>query len=296
MTLEDEDYKLNCVEYLGSPSSTQQCLSALITILTSSQRPERITALLGPEVDSQDHPHEPVGFIAWSYTEGHFIIIPNGFGTHGGGGGGGLEKALWLINFYQIPMDEAEINDKKQFQRIMTKSPMYSDIQFIQRAVHAFKIRSIRGYTTGTHKKNYTLKDIINWISFPYWLIEEELLPEVVNFEDRPDSAVFHCAKRLEIMIRQASESTPDKIGVPLVNEVIKLGGILEPIAPVASEKESWAHLYRGAMGAFRNPAGHRDQKLSQDDALGQIMTINMLVRKLKTDYPDKFKQKKKAY
>jgi hypothetical protein len=126
--------------------------------------------------------------------------------------------------------------------------------------------------------------------------MEEELLPEIIDFEERPGTTVFHCARRLEIMIRTASGSPESLFGKDLINHTMKDGQVLEPKGPIPSEREAWANLFRGAFGAFRNPAGHRDQQLSHKEAFGQIMTINTLAHKLKTDFPDAFKQKKKQW
>jgi hypothetical protein len=57
------------------------------------------------------------------------------------------------------------------------------------------------------------------------------------------------------------------------------------------NERLAWTHLFRGVVGAIRNPEGHRDQQLSLEDAIGQILTVNMLLRKLKQDFPDHFRQ-----
>ncbi len=45
-------------------------------------------------------------------------------------------------------------------------------------------------------------------------------------------------------------------------------------------------------MGAIRNPEGHRDQQLKLEDAIGQILTISMLLRKLKQDFRTSFRKK----
>ena len=44
-------------------------------------------------------------------------------------------------------------------------------------------------------------------------------------------------------------------------------------------------------IGAIRNPEGHRDQQLKLEDAIGQVLTVNMLLRKLKQDFPKKFRK-----
>lgn len=46
-------------------------------------------------------------------------------------------------------------------------------------------------------------------------------------------------------------------------------------------------------VGAIRNPEGHRDQQLKREDAIGQILTVNLLLRKLKNDFPERFQKEK---
>ncbi len=126
---------------------------------------------------------------------------------------------------------------------------------------------------------------------FPYWLIEPELLGDVKDIERNPGLAVFQAARRLERVIRSLDPSLAGLIGQDLINQAMREGRPWEPQGEAASERQAWANLFRGVVGAIRNPEGHRDQQLSLKDAIGQVFTLNMLLRKLKADFPDHFLQ-----
>lgn len=125
---------------------------------------------------------------------------------------------------------------------------------------------------------------------FPYWVIEPELLGDVKDIERNPGLAVFQAARRLEMVVRSFGPYDARLTGEPLVNEAMGTGRPFEPHGATPNERLAWTHLFRGAVGAIRNPEGHRDQQLSLEDAIGQILTVNMLLRKLKQDFPDTFR------
>lgn len=122
-------------------------------------------------------------------------------------------------------------------------------------------------------------------------MIEPELLNAVKDLEHHPGSAVFQATRRLEMLLRSLGGYPADLTGQALVNEAMGSGRPFEPHGATASEQQAWAHLFRGAMGAIRNPEGHRDQQLKREDAIGQILTVNMLLHKLKQDFPDAFRK-----
>jgi Protein of unknown function (Hypoth_ymh) len=62
------------------------------------------------------------------------------------------------------------------------------------------------------------------------------------------------------------------------------------PHGATVSETQAWANLFRGAVGAFKNPQSHRDVRLNTVDAAGQLLTVNLLISKLKADFPEQFK------
>lgn len=128
---------------------------------------------------------------------------------------------------------------------------------------------------------------------FPYWVIEPELLDDIKDLERNPGSAVFQAVRRLEIIVRNIGEYPAKLIGKPLIEEAMGESerGRLKPLGAIEDERQAWFSLFRGAIGAFKNPESHRDQQLKLEDAIGQILAVNMLLRKLKQDFPDKFRK-----
>jgi hypothetical protein len=122
-------------------------------------------------------------------------------------------------------------------------------------------------------------------------VIESELLNDIKDLERNSGSAVFQAARRLEMVIRSLDPSLAEQVGQPLINQTMSEGRPFEPHGATASERQAWAHLFRGVVGAIRNPEGHRDQQLKREDAIGQILTVNMLLRKLKADFPERFQK-----
>ncbi len=123
--------------------------------------------------------------------------------------------------------------------------------------------------------------------------MEPELLQDIKGLEHNPGSAVFQAVRRLEIIVRTIGEYPAKLIGKSLIEEAMGESerGRLKPLGATEDERQAWFSLFRGVIGAFKNPESHRDQQLKLEDAIGQILIINTLLRKLKQDFPDKFRK-----
>jgi hypothetical protein len=86
----------------------------------------------------------------------------------------------------------------------------------------------------------------------------------------------------LEDRIRAKAGRGNDRIGVPLVNEVLKTNPdetILQ-LSDDPGEHEGFCHICRGVMGAFRNPTHHRlVESMSREEALKVCAFIDNLLR-----------------
>lgn len=91
-------------------------------------------------------------------------------------------------------------------------------------------------------------------------MIEPELLDDIKDLERKPGSAVFQAARRLEMMVRSLDPSLTGFVGQDLINQAMSEGRPWEPHGEAASERQAWANLFRGIVGAIRNPEGNRDQ------------------------------------
>ena len=271
------------IQYLGRPGCTYPCVKAMVTILSSPYCCREITVLFCEQEPEEDS--AAVCFIVWDWLGCEITIVPDGFGTHSGTGGWGLAVVLSLIQFYQIPLKEKWVK-VEQFERIVHGHPTERDCQQLHQADFGAPSWPYCCRDFGTYLWAQTRYETTQ---FPYWLIEPELLNDIKDLERNPSSAVFQAARRLEILVREMGAFSADLTGQKLINEAMGNGKIWEPHGATADERQAWANLFRGAVGAIRNPEGHRDQQLKLKEAIGQILTLNMLLRKLKQDFPEKF-------
>lgn len=275
------------IQYLGQSGSTFPCVRAMVTILSSPYSCREITVVFREQ--PRGEADTDVCFIVWDWLGTEMTIVPDGCGTHSGTGGWGLGAVLALIQFYRIPLKEKWV-ESDQFERIVDGYPTERDCQELRQA--DFGAPSWPSTLREYEKRGHILwKDLPREISqFPYWMIEPELLNDVKDLSN-PGLAVFQAARRLEMILRAFDPSFAERTGQELVNEAMREGRQFEPHGETASERQSWTHLFRGMVGAFRNPESHRDQQLRLEDAVGQIFTVNLLLRKLKADFPDQFRQ-----
>jgi Protein of unknown function (Hypoth_ymh) len=273
------------IQYLGRSGTTYPCVEAMVTILTSPYRCREITVVFQEQQPGEDS--HAVCFVVWDWLDCEITIVPDGFGTHAGTGGWGLAVVLSLIQFYQIPLKEKWV-EARQFERIASGHLTARDREQLHQADHCSPSWPSHVGDFGSHlwaQAGYETAQ------FPYWLIEPELLGDVKDVERNPGSAVFQAARRLEMLVRALGPYPAELVGQGLINQAMGEGRPFEPKGATASGRQAWAHLFRGAMGAIRNPEGHRDQQLKLEDAIGQILTVNMLLRKLKQDFPNTFQK-----
>lgn len=276
------------VQYLGVPGVTNECIKALVTILTSPYPCREITILFCKEHEHPLHEeqHYSASFVAWDWLDSEVTIVPDGFGTHGGTGGWGLALALELIRFHAIPLKEKWIVDAEQFHRINRGTPTGRDLKDLRQS--EFGAPSWPAYMRNFGSRLWLQVTPHAYWRFPYWLLEPELWENVKGIEEDGDTATFRAVKRLEVVIRQLSGLDARLVGEELVNQAMREGGKLTPLGATSGEIQAWSNLFRGVMGAFKNPQSHRDVKLTIEDAAAQVLTVNLLIRKLRADFPDK--------
>jgi hypothetical protein len=276
------------IQYLGKRGTTYPCVQAMATILTSPYPCSEITVVFQEQARGEDH--TAVCFVIWDWLDYGMTIVPDGFGTHNGTGGWGLDVVLALIQFYQVPLKEKWV-ESDQFERIANGYPTPRDCEQLHQTDHCAPSWPL--HLQDYERRGHALwRDLPRDLSqFPYWVLEPELLGDVKDIERNPGLAVFQAARRLEMVVRSLDPSLAGLTGQDLINQAMREGRRWEPHGEAASERQAWANLFRGLVGAIRNPEGHRDQQLSLEDAIGQVLTVNMLLRKLKADFPDHFRQ-----
>jgi Protein of unknown function (Hypoth_ymh) len=281
---------------LGARGTTRPCVEAMVTILTSPYPPREITVLFcdehpgehpGEHLVDRENKHYAASFVVWDWLREGITIVPDGFGTHAGTGRWGLRFVLNLIEFYQIPLKEEWFEDVKQFERInegklteRDRKALYEPEYFAPGwPEYASECRKNLWHDAG--------RDVAQ--SFPFWLLEPEIVEYAKGIGKDADNVVFRAVKRLEVIIRELGGFDAHLLGENLVNEAMGAGKPFAPHGATTSEVQAWANLFRGTVGAFRNPQSHRDVKLSIEDAAAQLLTVNWLIRKLKADFPEKF-------
>ncbi|SMC07883.1 Protein of unknown function (Hypoth_ymh) [Sulfobacillus thermosulfidooxidans DSM 9293] len=274
------------VQYLGSRGVTLPCLQAVVTILASPYRCRNATVIFEKRAPGQTH--SAVCFAVWDWLDHPVTIIPDGFGTHGGTGGWGLAVALELFKFSKVPLAEYWASNI-QFERVASGFPTVKDINDIQRDSNWAP--SWPMYMRDFEERLWIEALNGDGVSFPYGLILPELLSDVRGFRDDPETCVLKAIKRLETAIRKMGEYSADLVGDNLISQAMGEKGVLQPKGEVKNEIQSWLLLYRGLIGAIRNPLSHRHVDMNFEFAMEQIIFVDLLLRKLKSDYPLQYEQ-----
>ena len=80
------------------------------------------------------------------------------------------------------------------------------------------------------------------------------------------ETAVFQAFKEVEVNVRNAAKLDPLDVGIDLMRKAFNpAGGPLTDSSVPKPEREAVAHLFAGAIGAYKNPSSHRNVDL--DDA-----------------------------
>ena len=149
----DEDYDYySSTQRLGQGGLTQPCTYAMAAVLTSAYKPEKVIAVIGSfgEIRAQS-----VLFVVWDWFYPGITIIPDGFGTHGGGGGAGLSTVLGLLKFYKTPLLQTWVYEKEAFRELADGTLTEEMFQQIRQATPynwnfypAAEVRKVRNGTS----------------------------------------------------------------------------------------------------------------------------------------------------
>jgi hypothetical protein len=273
-------------QFLGDCGSTQRCVKAMIAILTGPYRPSAVTVVFREM--KQDDTTTDVGFVVWDWIT-QATVIADGFGTHHGEGGRGFATICDMVQFYEIPLQEIWLKDD-QYERIVFGHPTNEDLEYVRH--HADPADAYNLLTLSQFRRQLWHERMPGFHTpVPYWMIEPELREDLKDIERNPDLAVFQVARRLEVIIREVCQLPAMVTGELLIHAALGGNKPLEPKGATTHEAESWVHLFQGIIGAFKEPHSHRDHPLKREDAIAQILAINLLLRKLKQDHPEQFQK-----
>ncbi len=93
---------------------------------------------------------------------------------------------------------------------------------------------------------------------------------------------MFQAFKEVEVAVRSAAKLGDDVYGVDLMSDAFKVkGGALTNTARTVPEQQATLSLFLGAVGAFRNPFGHRRVVLSDAVEAGEMISFASLLMRI---------------
>ncbi len=96
-----------------------------------------------------------------------------------------------------------------------------------------------------------------------------------------PELAVFEAMKQIEVRLRDLSGARSDEIGTKLARQALdaQKGPLTDQRLDVA-EREAIAHLFAGALGAFKNSTSHRIVEFEEPAlAADAVLLADLLMR-----------------
>lgn len=94
------------------------------------------------------------------------------------------------------------------------------------------------------------------------------------------DAAVFHAFKQVEVAVREAGGYAKTDYGTHLMRKAFNVNdGNLTAMDKPEAEKEAEAHLFAAAIGAYKNPGGHRDVEFTDKEAAEAVIFASHLLR-----------------
>ena len=91
--------------------------------------------------------------------------------------------------------------------------------------------------------------------------------------------AVFQAFKQVEVAVRKAGGYADTELGVILMRKAFGDKGPLTDLKQPPAEREARAHLFAGAIGAYKNPSSHRDVGHTAEEAAEVIIFASHLLR-----------------
>lgn len=94
--------------------------------------------------------------------------------------------------------------------------------------------------------------------------------------------AAIAALREVEIRVRELAGASESDIGVRLMGEAFKLGGVLHDPSLEKGESEAIMALFRGAIGVFKNPSSHRQVEFEDPTEASEVILLaDLLLRML---------------
>jgi len=96
------------------------------------------------------------------------------------------------------------------------------------------------------------------------------------------ESAVFEAMKAVEVAVREAAKLSLRDLGTDLMRKAFHAEtGPLTDLEAEKSEREARAHLFAGAIGAYKNPHSHRNVVLDDPQEAAEVIGLASLLLRL---------------
>jgi uncharacterized protein (TIGR02391 family) len=95
------------------------------------------------------------------------------------------------------------------------------------------------------------------------------------------ETAVFTAMREVEIALREASGADEEAYGQGLLGHGFGKGGKLIDAATADAEEQAVANLFRGALGAFKNPPSHRRVDFDDPTEAAEIVLLASLLLRI---------------
>jgi uncharacterized protein (TIGR02391 family) len=118
--------------------------------------------------------------------------------------------------------------------------------------------------------------------------VDVELHPRIAEdvraefLQGKFETAVFTAMREVEIVLREKTSAPPPKdYGQDLVNYAFGSRGKLVDAFDASAEEQAIGHLFRGAIGAFKNPPSHRRVDFDDPTEAAEIVLFASLLLRI---------------
>ncbi|MCO8168643.1 TIGR02391 family protein [Pseudomonas sp. 21LCFQ02] len=265
--------KLAGIEYHGTPGVTQRCIDALKNILGAGEHVQAAWILSWFDGKIGEHS------ILLTLSPCLRILIKSGFRSgYSGTGPTGFSTAIELLQLFKVDIEEYDI-DEELHRRCEAGCLLSSDLKSLTQAM---PVRPMRYYEYIECPSYRARTDVFHLLEeFPpvlnLGLLDERLVDLSIGFFDNPDSAITTAFRRLEDIVRTRI-GVYDKSSTQLFTHAFEGSrSVLHWDDQDAGEQAGKCNLFKSVTMAYRNPRAHREVKMSNHDAVRELMLVNQL-------------------
>ena len=264
------------IEYMGVGGSTVECVEAVEMVLQSGRKFEK--AILLTQTCGGPSSHA----IIFRGIYGDEIAIKSGFSSgYAGTGPSGLSKAIALISWCDIDLDEVSV-DERVMKRIDESSLSIQDLATIH---EARRVRPKRLWDYVNDRDSEGWPDRNPWatsrVQIPFAIIDQRLLPFARDFWSDPDGSLLKAHRNLEsIVANRGAVSNDDRSKGTTKVYAAAFNGDDAPLTWSGlsqSEIIGRSNLFIGTASAYRKPRAHRECNGNHHELILEFLLLNQL-------------------